>query len=130
MVIADAAGPGLVARCDAVITGADTLLRNGQLVNKIGTLGLALASEKHGVPCYPLMEAIKVELEGLEIPWREESRDPEEISDQVEALNFYFERVPSGLLSSVVTDAGVLKVRKVLHRFRREEDLKALYLQD
>lgn len=130
VVIADAAGPSIVSRCDAVITGADTLLRDGQLVNKIGTLGIALASEEYHVPYYPLMEVFKVELEGQEIPWQEESRDPEEICDQVEALNFYFERIPSGLLRSAVTDAGVLEVSEVLRQFKREEDLKEFYLRD
>lgn len=128
VVIADAAGPSIVPRCDAVITGADALLRDGQLVNKIGTSALVMASEESSVPYYPLMEVIKVELEGGEVPWREESRDPDEITDQVDALNFYFERVPSRIVRSVVTDAGVLGTREVLRRFRREEDVRGFYL--
>ncbi len=129
-VIVDAAGPSLVPQCDAVVTGADSLLRSGQLVNKIGTLALALACEDSGVPFYPLLEVIKVELEGQELPWREESRDPGEVSGEVEALNFYFERVPGRLVASAVTDAGVLEVDQALDRFRRKRDLGSFYLPE
>ncbi len=128
--LADAAGPGLVERCEAVVTGVDSLLRSGFLVNKIGTIGLALACEEFGVPYYGLMELIKVELEGQEIEWREESRDPREISDEVQVLNFYFERIPARLARSVVTEAGPLTVKEALGNYRHMEDLAALYSLD
>ncbi len=126
--VADAAGPSIVPRCDAVVTGADSLLRDGQLVNKIGTLGLGLACVEFGVPFYALMEVLKVELVDHQISWEEESRDPGELSTEVKALNFYFERVPVRLVHSLVTDAGVMDTSSIMNRFKRAEDLIDFYV--
>ncbi len=129
VLVADAAGPTLVGRADAVVCGADSLLRGGGLVNKIGTLSLALACREHHVPFLPLLEVLKLELEGQEIRWEEERRDPEELSTRVEALNFYFEEVAPSLLDTVVTDAGTERPVTLLERFRTPEDLARFYLE-
>ncbi|MFQ5919243.1 MAG: hypothetical protein ACE5I4_04265 [Thermoplasmata archaeon] len=126
--VADAAGPTLVKQADAVLTGADSFLRRGSLVNKIGTVGLALASREFDVPFLPLLEVLKVELEGEEIEWKAEERDPAELSRKVEALNFYFEEVPGTLLEAVATDAGTERPAALLSRFRTLEDLGEFYL--
>ncbi len=129
VVVADAAGPTLVGRADAVVCGADSLLRDGGLVNKIGTLSLALACREQDVTFLPLLEVLKLELEGQEIQWEEERRDPEELSTQVEALNFYFEKVVPTLLDRVVTDTGTERPVNLLERFRTPEDLARFYLE-
>ncbi len=128
VLVADAAGPTLVGRADAVVCGADSLLRDGGLVNKIGTLSLALACREQDVPFLPLLEVLKLELEGQEIRWEEERRDPEELSTRVEALNFYFEKVASTLLDTVVTDGGTERPESLFVRFRTPEDLARFYL--
>ncbi len=127
--VADAAGPTLVSRADAVVTGADSLLRRGSLVNKIGTLSLALACREHGVPFLPLLEGLKVELEGEEMAWEEEKRNPAELSSRVEALNFYFEEVSPGLLDVLITDAGSRSSEELIQRFRTLEDLATFYVE-
>lgn len=127
ILIADAAGPTFVSRADLVLCGADSLLRQGGLVNKIGTLSLALACREQGVPFRPLLEVLKVELEGQDIGWEEEARDPAELSPDVKALNFYFEKVPRTLLEVVVTDAGTEPPSRLVERFRTTEDLARFY---
>lgn len=128
VLVADAAGPTLVGRADAVVCGADALLRSGGLVNKIGTFSLALACREHHVPFLPLLEVLKLELKGQEVRWEEERRDPEELSTRVAALNFYFETVVRNLLDMVVTDAGTEPPESLLERFRASEDLARFYL--
>ncbi|MEE9163608.1 MAG: hypothetical protein V3U17_02280, partial [Thermoplasmata archaeon] len=129
VLVADAAGPTVVGRADAVVCGSDSLLRGGGLVNKIGTLSLALACREYHVPFLPLLEVLKLELEGQEIRWEEERRDPEELSTRVEALNFYFEEVVPTLLGTVVTDAGTERPVNLLERFRTPEDLARFYME-
>ena len=129
ILVADAAAAGLVPRSDAVLTGADAILRRGGLVNKVGTLPLALACQRYGVPFLPLLEAFKVELEGQEMSWETERRDPHELSTEVEALNIYFEEVDRGLLEVLVTDIATASVEEILNRVRTAEDLESLYLE-
>ncbi len=127
VLVADAAGPSLVADCDAVVTGADSLLRDGCLVNKVGTMSLTLACNEFGVPFYPLMEALKTEVEEGRVEWGQERRDPEELDGTVDAYNFYFEKVPARLTRLVVSDAGVARPSQHLKRFGRLEDLADFY---
>ena len=55
-VLPDGAAGALLAsgRVDAVITGCDRVAANGDVANKIGTFGLAIAARHHGVPFYVL----------------------------------------------------------------------------
>lgn len=129
ILVADAAGPGLVGQCDAVVTGADALLRRDGLVNKIGTLSLALACEASGVSFLPLLEVLKVELEEEPLPRSSEDRDPAELSKKVEAWNFYFEIVPESLLGRLITDAGVMEPGELRESFATPEHLMAFYLR-
>src|SRR5688500_13237912 len=50
--VVDAAAPGLIrtGQVDAVVTGCDRVAANGDVANKVGTYGLALAAHAAGVP--------------------------------------------------------------------------------
>src|SRR5439155_1936640 len=50
--LVDAAAPGLIRsrEVDAVVTGFDRVAANGDVVNKVGTYGLALAAHAAGIP--------------------------------------------------------------------------------
>ena len=65
---------------DAVIVGADRIAANGDVVNKIGTYGLAVLAKEHGVPFYVAAPTSTVDLtleagDGAVI----EERDPREV---------------------------------------------------
>jgi S-methyl-5-thioribose-1-phosphate isomerase len=51
-IVVDSAGPGLVSAgaVDVVVVGADRIAANGDVANKVGTYGLALAAARSGVP--------------------------------------------------------------------------------
>ena len=48
----DGAGPFLISQglTDAVVVGADRVAANGDVANKVGTYGLALAAHRAGIP--------------------------------------------------------------------------------
>jgi methylthioribose-1-phosphate isomerase len=50
--VVDAAAPGLIrtGQVDAVVTGLDRVAANGDVANKVGTYGLALAAHAAGIP--------------------------------------------------------------------------------
>ncbi|HMQ55540.1 MAG TPA: translation initiation factor eIF-2B [Anaerolineae bacterium] len=98
-----------------VLVGADSLSTGG-LVNKIGTLGLAIAAQAFKVPGYALCSSTKFLPTEYEPP-PEPAKDPAEIvadpPDQVTILNYYFDRTPLTYLAGVVTEAGRLSVGEV-----------------
>jgi translation initiation factor 2B subunit (eIF-2B alpha/beta/delta family) len=60
-----------VGTVDLLLLGADTVFRDGSLVNKIGTAGLAKAAQKAGVPVIVACEVIKLAPEDPREPGEE-----------------------------------------------------------
>jgi methylthioribose-1-phosphate isomerase len=109
-VIVDAAAASLVAsgRVDAVLTGADRIAANGDVANKIGTYGLAIAAARHGVPFVVVAPTSTLDVaaaSGAEIPIEE--RDPAEVSTRFPSCNPAFDVTPASLVTAVVTELGV-----------------------
>jgi translation initiation factor eIF-2B subunit delta len=115
-IVADALGPTLAANSDAVLAGADSVLRDGSLVNKIGTYPLALAAKVAGKPFYAACEILKIDpartRESFPPPI---PRAPEELEPppSVEAVNVYFDLTPPEFVTSFITDKGVYEPRRI-----------------
>jgi len=58
--ITDAQADIFLAPCRAVVVGADSVLANGDVLNKAGTALLAWAAHGHKVPFYVLCETLKI----------------------------------------------------------------------
>lgn len=104
---------------DCVVVGADRVAANGDVANKVGTYSLAVLARYHGVPFYVAAPLSTVDLRtasGADIPI--EHRRPEEVlfvgscrvaPEGVEVANPAFDVTPAGLITAIVTDAGVLR---------------------
>jgi methylthioribose-1-phosphate isomerase len=109
-VIVDGAAASLMAAgdVDAVLTGADRIAANGDVANKVGTYGLAVAATYHSVPLYVVAPTSTLDpnaANGAEIPIEE--RDPAEVSTRFPARNPAFDITPASLVAAVVTEVGV-----------------------
>ena len=112
----DGAAPFLISRelADAVVVGADRVAANGDVANKIGTYGLALAARAAGIPF--LVAAPESTLDrstpsGGAIPI--EQRPDEEVTVPAapagtRALNFAFDITPAELVTAVVTEKRII----------------------
>lgn len=101
-----------------VIVGADRIARNGDVANKIGTYGLALAARAHAVPFYvaaPRSTYDAATATGAGIPI--EQRHGDELRRAGGVLvapvgaavwNPAFDVTPAGLITGYITDAGLL----------------------
>jgi methylthioribose-1-phosphate isomerase len=111
-VVADSAAGYLMAQglVDRVVVGADRIAANGDVANKVGTYPLAVLADRHGVPFYvaaPLSTIDPATPDGSAIPIEE--RDPAEVVADGGAFNPAFDVTPAGLVSAIVTEAGVLE---------------------
>jgi len=109
---------------DAVLVGADTVLSDGGVVNKVGTRGLALAAAREGVRVYVATAADKISPdEDVEI-----EPSPESIYEGTAPLrvaNPLFDVTPPDLLDGICTEKGVLdaaSVTSVAARHRSNQD--------
>jgi methylthioribose-1-phosphate isomerase len=104
-------------KVDLCIVGADRIAANGDVANKIGTYGLALAARQHGIPFYvaapsSTFDAATPNGDAIEI----ECRDDEEVRrgfgrqtapDDVAVHNPAFDVTPADLVTAIVSDRGV-----------------------
>ncbi|MFL5909434.1 MAG: S-methyl-5-thioribose-1-phosphate isomerase [Gaiellaceae bacterium] len=119
--VADASAGTLMARglVDRVIVGADRIAANGDVANKIGTYTVAVLAARHEVPFHvaaPLSTLDPDTPSGEDIAIEE--RDPDEVTRVgsariapagAEAANWAFDVTPAELVTSIVTEAGVLE---------------------
>ena len=99
-------------RIDLVIVGTDRVTRNGDVVNKIGTLNLAVLANHYGVPFYVACPASTYDPDtatGREVTI--EQRPDDEVrrgeSAAVAAYNPAFDVTPARLVTGIVTDRGI-----------------------
>lgn len=99
-------------RIDLVIVGTDRVTRNGDVVNKIGTLNLAVLADHFGVPFYVACPASTYDPDtatGHDVTI--EQRPDDEVrrgeSAAVAAYNPAFDVTPARLVTGIVTDRGI-----------------------
>lgn len=119
--IADSAAGHLMARgeIDLAIVGADRVVRNGDVANKIGTYQVAVLCARHALPFYVAAPTSTVDLRiatGADIPIEE--RSPDEVRTvfghpvappEVPVKNPAFDVTPSDLVHALVTELGVVR---------------------
>ena len=59
---------GLSCRVDMVLVGAEGVVENGGVINKLGTFQAALAASCHNIPFYVAAESYKVQTCYLQVP--------------------------------------------------------------
>ena len=104
-------------RIDKYMTASDLALRDRTVVNKIGTLGNAIAAKYYGIPYYPFaigFDEGKKGISDIEI----EYRDPGEVKmirgvrtapEGVSAEYPCFDIIPSSLVSGIVMPEGIVR---------------------
>ncbi|HKS70651.1 MAG TPA: hypothetical protein VJQ45_09530, partial [Ktedonobacterales bacterium] len=92
------------------VCGADSVLSDGRVVNKVGTYPLALAARAAGVPLYVLCETLKVAAPTFALSL--EQMPAEEILPTpipgVTARNPYFDITPAADVAAIFTERGRL----------------------
>jgi methylthioribose-1-phosphate isomerase len=109
----------------AVLTGADRIAANGDAANKIGTYGLAVLAQAHGIPFYVAAPTSTVDLAlatGAEIPIEERPAaeithafGPPTAPERVNVYNPAFDVTPAKLITRVITERGAVAPAEIGH---------------
>jgi len=117
--VVDAAAAGLIrtGQVDAVVTGLDRVAANGDVANKVGTYGLALAADAAGIPFVAAGPSSSIDTslphgDAIEI----EERAADEVRSAAGSLltvpgtpvrNPAFDVTPAALVWALITERGV-----------------------
>ncbi|UJW33348.1 s-methyl-5-thioribose-1-phosphate isomerase [Saccharothrix sp. AJ9571] len=129
--VTDGMGASLFSQglVDALVTAADRVSMDGHVVNKIGTLGLAVAAKAFGVPFHAQVQAPDLDAPtAADVPI--EYRDGDDVlhtlgrrtaSTRVRGLYPAFDVTPPEFVTTVVTDRGALAPAR-LHDYYEQGD--------
>ncbi len=119
--IADSAGAALMqsGSVDWLIVGADRIAANGDVANKIGTLGLAIAARRFGVRVMVVAPSSSVDMRipagsAIEIELRAEDEllcfaGQRTVVEGAHAWNPVFDVTPADCIDAIVTERGVVQ---------------------
>lgn len=94
-----------VKNSDVVIIGADQILKNGNVVNKIGSFPLALCANENKKPVIVISSKDKIMNKAKFTPVeKSESEIWQYKNKKLGVINYYFEEVPKKLISRLLTE--------------------------
>ncbi|SIT43407.1 Methylthioribose-1-phosphate isomerase 1 [Paraburkholderia ribeironis] len=119
--ITDSMAPTLMAQglIDLVIVGTDRVVANGDVANKVGTLGVAIAAKHFGIPFYVACPSSTLDLRtawGADIVIEERGADEvaqfagRRIAPKgIQVRNPAFDVTPHALVTGIVTELGIVR---------------------
>lgn len=122
--IVDSAAPSFLANCNdlqnnqitisQVIIGADAILHDGSVINKIGSYGIALAAWTNQIPVYVAANLFKLDSDNQILI---EHRSVREIWKHplanLELINPAFDKIPAQYITGIICERGVIKPKEV-----------------
>ena len=124
--IIDAAIGIFMDQMDLILIGIDSILKDGSIINKIGTFPLAVVANEKRIDVYAVGDSLKYNLKshfGLKVEIEEK---PEEEVFKLETSernlivhNYYFDITPPKYIKGIISDLGVLKPQTFVKKAKK-----------
>lgn len=122
VMVADSAAAWLVSdhsgddvKINLVLLGADSIARDGSVLNKIGSFGIALAAYDSKIPVYIASTLLKADMKGES---KIELRPLQELWPRAprgtKIINYAFDRVPAKYITGIICEFGIVKPKQVI----------------
>ncbi|MFX1601590.1 MAG: hypothetical protein ACFFB6_13440, partial [Promethearchaeota archaeon] len=125
--IVDAAIGKFIDHIDFVLIGVDSILKNGSIINKIGTFPLAIVANAKDVDVYVVADSYKYNLKShFDQPIMIEKKPIDEVYDKeikskfLEVYNYYFDETPSKYISGIISNYGILSIKGFLEKVKQD----------
>lgn len=117
--IVDSAARAFMKNVDMVVVGADAITSEGNVVNKIGTSGIAVLAHEARVPVYVVSEMLKFDPETLGGEFEKiEQRNPAEVWSEAPAKlvvrNPAFDVTPNRYISGIICEDGIVAPQAIV----------------
>ena len=122
--IVDSAARTFINEVDIVLVGADAITSEGNVVNKIGTGGIAVLANEARKPFYVVSELLKFDPETLSGDYEKiEQRSPDEVwIEAPKTLNVHnpaFDVTPNRYINGLICEEGIIAPQLVVEFIRR-----------
>lgn len=105
LLISDAMMSLFVFKVDAAIIGADSVLKNRNVINKVGSRSLALLCKEYKKPFFVVTTQQKFSIRNI---FHHKNENPKEIFDNkmknLSVKNIYFEEIEKKFITKIITD--------------------------
>jgi ribose 1,5-bisphosphate isomerase len=123
--IVDSAARTFMGDVDVAFVGADAITSEGNVVNKIGTSGIAVIASEARVPFYVVSELLKFDPETLQGGCEKiEQRNPAEVwaeaPPQLTVKNPSFDVTPNRYIHGIICEEGIIPSQTVLEVMRKQ----------
>jgi ribose 1,5-bisphosphate isomerase len=122
--IVDSAARTFMGNVDVVIVGADAITSEGNVVNKVGSSGIAVLAHEARVPFYVVSELLKFDPETLKGECEKiEQRNPAEVwseaPSKLTVRNPAFDVTPNRYIHGLVCEEGIIAPQAIVEVMRR-----------
>jgi len=125
--IIDAAMGKFLDRIDFVFIGADSILEDGSIINKIGTYPLAVLTKSANSRVYAICDSFKYNLlshYGYEVKIEEkpikEVYNKKIKQELFKVNNYYFDITPPEYIDGVISDVGILTIKEFIEEVKNK----------
>lgn len=119
--IIDAAMGKFIDQIDLILIGVDSILKDGSIINKIGTYPLSVLGKLNDVEVYAVCDSFKynplshygqkVKIEPKPI---REIYDKKIFNEKFNIHNYYFDITPPTYISGVISDLGIFSINEFI----------------
>lgn len=107
-------------KISALIMGADALLKNGDVINKIGSNMFAEIAHDNKVPVYVIADSWKFSKRGVKIEERAHKEIWKNAPKKIKIENPAFETVKAKYITAIISELGILKPKAFVRKAKKE----------
>jgi len=125
--IIDAGMGKFIDQIDLILIGIDSILKDGSIINKIGTYPLAVLANVENINVYAVADSYKYNLRShFDQPIMIEAKSTTEIYNKeiknefLEVHNYYFDITGSKYITGIISNYGILSIQEFLEKVQQD----------
>lgn len=103
-----------------IFLGADAILRNGDVVNKVGSGMIAQIAKKNKIPLYIIADSWKFTEKNLKLEQRKYDEVWDDAPKHIKIKNPAFEKIPAKLITKIVSELGILSPKEFVKAAKKQ----------
>jgi translation initiation factor 2B subunit (eIF-2B alpha/beta/delta family) len=126
--LVDAAMGKFIGEIDMIFIGIDSILKDGSVINKIGTYPLSILAKSNKKPVYAIGDTFKYNLRShfnlpVEIVRKPQNEIYDDYNPNLYIENYYFDITPPEYIKAIISDLGLLSIKNFLEEIKIKQPI-------